>query len=378
MNVKALIPLIAGLCIGGFALKVGIDKLQSAKGAPAATIQVWAATVDIPRGNSIGEEMLKPMAYPAKLIPAGVFKEQDKEKLLGRVPRVDMPAELPILDANLMPPGHPAGIQVPPGYRAVAVKIDEGSGVDFHLVPGCHVDVVGFFTYIKDKKQQKVARTIIENVEVAAVGPRFSSVDSEKDGKASRPTRAVTLLVKPEKVKDLHLAEQQGKIKLCMRNEEDSGEIVETGPISLDQLIDPTMAAEEDTRVKDDDREPSGFMNMFQGLFAKSATPESVAEPTPPMLVYAPPRRDPAWKVTIYRGDKAEVVRFKNRNSCERVEEQPMSSYAAPQPQVPSTGFVVPPRTPQPRTNQNWPVRNPVQASCSQEEEDQEPQEPTE
>ena len=377
MNVKAIIPLVAGLCIGGFALKIGIDKLQSAKGTPAATVQVWAATVDIPRGNSIGEEMLKPMAYPANLIPPGAFKEQDKEQLLGRVPRVDMPAELPILAASLMPPGHNAGIQVPPGYRAVAVKIDEGSGVDFHLEPGSHVDVVGYFTYLKNKQQQKVARTIIENVEVAAVGPRFSSVDNEKDGTANRPTRAVTLLVKPEKVKDLHLAEQQGKIKLCMRNEEDSGEIAQGGPINLDQLIDPTMAAEEDTQ-DNDGQGSGGFTTMLQSMFAKSSTPESIAEPAPPMLVSVAPPPDPAWKVMIYRGDKAETVRFKDRYSCERVEERP-TSVAIPPSQALGTDFVVPPKTRLPRTNQSQPVFNPAQASCDQEEEeDQEPQEPTE
>jgi Flp pilus assembly protein CpaB len=132
--------------------------------------------------------MLTPMAFPVKLVPASALK--DKEQVIGRVPRVEAPAGLPILEEMLLAPGEPAGVHVPPGLRAVAVKIDEGSGVDFHLEPGCHVDVIGYFTVRDRNRQETVARTIIENVRVAAVGPRLSAVTAEGEERASRPTRA--------------------------------------------------------------------------------------------------------------------------------------------------------------------------------------------
>lgn len=333
MNGRALIPLIVGLGIGGFALKIGIDKLQAAKGAQTATVTVWAAAADIPRGNEIREPMLKPLPFPAKLVPAGAFRDEDKQTLLGRVPRVDAPAGLPLLDGNLMPPGQIGRIHVPLGYRAVGVKIDEGSGVDFHLEPGCRVDVVGCFTIKRNNKQEKVARTIIENVEVAAVGPRLSSVDVGQEGKAARPPRAVTLLITPEKVKDLHLAEQQGKIKLCRRNINDSGSIRDSEPISIGELIDPTLAGPEDTKDQTAPQGKSpdgGFLAKLGGMWSPSQTSDTSTEPAPPVVAPAPVAV-PAWYVFVYRGGKSEIVPFKDRYSRERITEDAERPPAVPQ-----------------------------------------------
>lgn len=324
MRFKSLIPLIAGLCIGGFALKIGLDTLQRAKGSQnTATTQIWAAKLAVPRGTMITAEMVKPVNFPTDLLPAGAL--QDKEQLVGRVPHIDAPAGLPILDEMLLPAGQMTGVHVPPGYRAVAVKIDEGSGVDFHLEPGCHVDVVGYFvTQSRDNKRETVARTLIENVQVAAVGARLSAVEDD-GGRSSRPTRAVTLLVKPDKVPILHLAEQRGKIKLSMRNEEDAEEIGESRPISDEELLDPVAAAEDEQEQQDHPARSdsgSGLVGLFQGMFAKPAA-------APPALAMAPagvvtpaapePPPIPPWVVVVYRGDKQEVVRFVDKDSRQRV-----------------------------------------------------------
>lgn len=53
MNGKALVPLVAGLGIGGFALWMGFNTLKSARGAqqPRDDVQVWAAVDNIGRGS---------------------------------------------------------------------------------------------------------------------------------------------------------------------------------------------------------------------------------------------------------------------------------------------------------------------------------------
>ncbi|MGD8450241.1 MAG: Flp pilus assembly protein CpaB [Phycisphaerae bacterium] len=300
MNVKALIPLVAGLAIGGFALKMGLDTLQKAKGTPAATKQVWAAQQDIPRGSRISEEMLSAVSFPAKLVPTGAFTEKDK--LLGRVPRMDAPAGLPVLENMLLPEGQPAGVHVPTGYRAVAVKIDESSGVDYHLEPGCHVDVVGYFKLRVGGRDETVARTVLEDVEVAAVGARLSVVTAEGEEKSTRPTRAVTLLVKPDKVPVLLMAEQTGKIKLSMRGEDDGESMGESRPITAEEV--------REGRRPEEPEEPQ-VVEVTPAVVAVEPTPEPVA---------APPV-EPEWVVYEWRGGELQVVRFKNRDSRERVVE---------------------------------------------------------
>ncbi|MCH7870100.1 MAG: Flp pilus assembly protein CpaB, partial [Planctomycetes bacterium] len=142
MNAKSMIPLVVGLAIGGYALKLVVDTVKNAKGAEPDTVQVWAAREDIPRGSSIDESMILAVEFPTAAVPEGAFTA--KEELIGRVPRITSPAQLPILESMLLAPGAKAGLWVRPGFRAVSIKIDESSGVSNLLQPGSWVDVVGY------------------------------------------------------------------------------------------------------------------------------------------------------------------------------------------------------------------------------------------
>lgn len=313
MNGKALIPLIAGLGIGGFALWMGFNTLKSAQGAPrqVEVVEVWSANTDIPRGTQVTEEMVVPLSFPPELVPEGAVK--DKTELVGRVPRLDAPAGLPILESMLMPPGARPGIHVKPGYRAVAVQIDSGSGVDYHLEPGSYVDVVGSFSVRRDGRPETLARTILENVEVAAVGPRLSPVTTEDGDKkhSSRVVRAVTLFVRPDDVPRLLLAEQKGRIKLSLRSDADTGRL-----LARDMVSDRELTGEEMTVA---DEAPSD--TLFDRLKNMFAQPEE--SPDDGLTIAVRPRVCPVWEVAIYRGQQKETVRFKNRDSREQAETGP-------------------------------------------------------
>ena len=309
MNGKALIPLVAGLTIGGFALWMGVNALKSARGAqkPVENVKVWAAKSPIPHGAKITEDMIKPMAFPPKLIPPGAF--QTKDDLIGRVPRIDAPAGLPVLEDMLLPPGAPDGLHVPAGYRAVAVKIDEGSGVDYHLEPGCFVDVVGSFSMRRGGRQETLARTVVENVQVGAVGQRVSRVHSEdEDGKSpGRSIRAVTLFVKPDDVPKLLLAEQKGRIKLSLRNDRDGSGRASNEAVRASELLGQKP---EETKQEP---QPS-FFDRLTAMWAKAQSSTDV--PMPVMQV------DESWEVIVCRGETRDSVRFKNADSSERVVEE--------------------------------------------------------
>jgi len=312
MNAKALIPLVAGLGIGGLALKLGLDTLKSARGAqkPAENTQVWGPKQDIPRGTAITEEMLQSLPFPPDLVPEGAFSE--KEALVGRVPRVVMPGGLPVLETMLAPEGTKAGIYVKPGYRAVAVKIDASSGVDYHLEPGCFVDVVGSFKIRRGKRQETIARTIIENVEVAAVGERLSpATSSEEEPKGrNRMVRAVVLFVEPDQQKQLLLAEQRGQIKLGLRGNADS-QILDDQVVASDLELTGEAAEAAAAEPAATASGPS-FFDLLGTMFAKQA------EQPPVAVAMAPPK---PWTMTVYHGPEAEKVQFKHRDSDERITE---------------------------------------------------------
>ncbi len=325
MNAKALIPLVAGLGIAGLAAKLGLDFIRKAEGKQSKVVQLWTPIEDVQRGIAITEPMLKPLEFPAGVVPPGALA--DVKKIVGRVPHTGAPAGVPILNSMLLPPGARAGVRVPPGLRAVAVKIDESSGVDYHLEPGCRVDVVGVFTVRRTDRTETVARTILENVEVAAVGQRLApevpTAEKEKSGNSSRrerPARAVTLLVKPEQVPTLHLAEQKGKIKLSMRGVLDESQGEPSAKVVEDELLgeaEPDPAAVPPPSWRDK-------FNEFVGSFWETDKPESQADARPVPVQDPEPgaKEEPqlAWYMTVYNGDERRVLGWVDLDDFQAIE----------------------------------------------------------
>lgn len=326
MNPKALIPLIGGLGVAGLAGKFGWDYIQKAQAKPANLVTLWAVTQEVARGVAIDESMLTPVRFPPDAIPADALA--DKAKIVGRVPHTGCPAGLPILDNMLLPPGTKAGMYVPPGMRAVAVKVDEGSGVDFHLRPGDHVDVIGFFQVRANGRDETIARTLIENVEIGAVGPQIASdkpakADS-KDAKSAeskydKPPRAITLYVPPAAVPQLHLAEQRGKLKLAMRNDDDSTKDTDRKTTEESELL----GLASNKKAPETGPMPAGWQEQVSHMmetFFQEKSARAAAQPSEsgPEVESAPTNY--AWQMTVYNGAEKLRLAWKDAKSGQPID----------------------------------------------------------
>jgi pilus assembly protein CpaB len=335
MNSRALIPLIAGLCIGGLALKLGLDFVQRAKGAQGTPSEVWVAERDIPRWTKVDDSMLKAIGFPSKAVPPGAFA--DKEKLIGRVLRMTAPANLPVLESMLLPPGEKPGLHVPTGLRAVAVKIDEGSGVDYHLQPGCRVDVIGYFSVRKSGETQLISRTVVEDVEVGAVGAQLTAInpaENEEPGKSGgrqQKVRAVTLFVEPADVPLLHMAEQKGKIKLAMRGSGDGGATDE-----LPQVTDRQLYGEGEADREAENEQP-GLLSSFFAALSKPQQPDLEVGPSlPAVLPQSEPQPQPVvWRMRVWNGDRLLTLGWPRMDSIEALD-LTSADLARGKPEVPS------------------------------------------
>lgn len=313
MSGKALIPVVIGLCIGGFALKMVLDTVKKAQGATPNMVAVWSPTEELQRGTSFGEENLTSVKLPASLVPQGAFTKKDD--LIGRVARITVTPGLPVLESMLLPKGARPGLYVKPGFRAVSVKIDESAGVSNLLQPGCIVDVIGYFKVKTGNKQDTVSRTLIQNVEVAAVGDRISVAAEkpvEKNSRAAtaKPARTVTLFVKPESVPELHLAEQRGKLKLSLRNQGDDA----TDDAASNSVYEAAVTGE-----KSADESEKGLLDKMASLFQKKAQdPAPAAKPTPP-----PQPEEPviklAHRMTIWNGEQREIMGWTSFDSMDPI-----------------------------------------------------------
>ncbi len=316
INGKALIPLIAGLGIAGVAGKLGFDYVQKAKASvKTETVTLWAVAEPVERNSMLDEAMLRPIEYPVKLAPREALRK--KEDIIGRVPEYTIPAGIPLMDSMLLPKGEHAGLYVPPGLRAVGVSVDESAAVSNLLQPGSYVDVVGFFDQRVGRENVTVSRTIVENVEVGAVGRRLSpegeKTEPDAKGKATKekPARSVTLFVKPDQVKIIHLAEQRGKIKLALRNSEDGMAGRADSPMDFASLLSGKPGGA---------NEP-GMLENLMNTFISKADPIDPADTLPGIEEAAPPPVPlnvppaPVWVMRVFNGPEETLLSWDNMKS---------------------------------------------------------------
>ena len=187
---------------------------------------VAVAARNLPTGSRITEKDVKLVAWPAKNPVPGAFSEVKPIVDRGLVAAVG--ENEPLTESKLAPIGSGAGLPpaIPPGMRAMSVKVDEVIGVAGFVVPGTRVDLVVTLRGTS-QTEEPMSRTVASNVLVLTAGTKFDQ-EQAKDGKAV-PSTVVTLAVSPNDAERVALASSEGKISLALRNPLDVSPTETTG-----------------------------------------------------------------------------------------------------------------------------------------------------
>jgi pilus assembly protein CpaB len=202
------------LMIGGLALAIGLlvsysvyNRLRSvaAQSNTAAGVPVLVAADDIDVGAKLKASDVAIINVPAPSRPPGAFSTTTK--VLGRGAVLPISKGDFILQNKLAAMDAGAGLpsMIPPGMRAVSVRVNDVVSVAGFVQPGTRVDVLDTST------GQTI--TVLQNVAVIAVG---ASLLERLAGEQSAPV--ITLLVSPDDAQKLALASQEGRIQLALRN----------------------------------------------------------------------------------------------------------------------------------------------------------------
>jgi pilus assembly protein CpaB len=140
---------------------------------------------------------------------------------------------------------------IPPGMRAISVKVNEVIGVAGFVVPGTRVDVM----VILHTGTTSVARVVVGNVQVLTAGTRYDQ-ESARDGKAL-PSSVVTLMVSPADAELVGLAASEGQIMLTLRNPLDTAVTPTTGTSSARLAGDPSTVKPASTSAPGPARRPA-------------------------------------------------------------------------------------------------------------------------
>jgi len=179
-----------------------------------ATKQVVVAASDLDIGAELQKDDIRQIEWPANAVPETAIS--DPQEVIGRGLIVPVVENEPILPAKLASKDEGVGLPpaIPPGLRAVSVRVNEVIGVAGYVVPGTRVDVVTTLN-ASQQAQNITSKVILSNVQVLAAGTKI-----ERDTEKGKPiaVNVVTLLVSPNESERLTLAANEGKIQLALRN----------------------------------------------------------------------------------------------------------------------------------------------------------------
>src|SRR5581483_11371596 len=166
-----LIGVIA-LALGALMSSAVYRSLQSRTASAAPNgVDVAVAANDVQVGAKLQDRDVKIVKLPGDDLPAGVF--HNKTKVVGRGVILPLAKGEFILNNKLAAENAGAGLPalIPPGMRAVSVRVNEVVSVAGFVVPGTRVDVL--LTGNPTGGTDAQTTTVLSNVEVLASGQRL-------------------------------------------------------------------------------------------------------------------------------------------------------------------------------------------------------------
>ena len=270
------------LMIGTVALALGafvsLFVYKNLQGRGPSNIEVGADVIvaadDIQVGARVEEHDVRIAKFPASGLPAGAYTK--RSQVMGRGVIIPIARGEFILPSKLAPENAGSGLPslIPPGMRAVSVRVNEVVSVAGFVGPGTRVDVL--LTGTPNGSAEPQTTTVLQNVAVIASGQRL-----ERNA-AGEPqnTPVITLLTSPEDAERVTLAQSEGKIQLSLRN-----------PLDTHQ----------------DSVDPANAKGLYKGG-TPAAAPHVTIRPVRLQKTEKPAPPPSVFSVEVYKGDKRTVV----------------------------------------------------------------------
>ena len=208
-------------------------KLESTK-----FTEVIVANKDISKKTVITEMLLlkKKIAIDSKH-PLSV---SNASALVGKVVLINITAGEEILTNQVINIGDSTeglSFAIPEGKKAMAVAVDDITGVGGMLMPGDYVDVIATLASSGNNPINYTV-VVLQNTQILAVGSVLENIKTTSDTKPPEK-RTVTLAITMDEALKLKMAIERGSISLMLRSPTDT-EIIQKKPITSDNILKTT------------------------------------------------------------------------------------------------------------------------------------------
>lgn len=302
------------------------------------TIPVLVALKDIEVGEPLTDQNVQFRDMPLSALPEDpVVKAEQYENrsLIFALKQDDI-----IRTGKLSRPGVVGkSTQIPVGMQVYSIPVDDAQTISGLLSPGDRVDVlVTYSTRERDRPQTKTMK-LLEYVAVFATDDRTAR-ESQGAADSKSKTRNVALLLQPEQVAYLALAQSKGKLGLAWRNRGDDT-LVNVGAVNSDALEElkglPDPSDRPWTRYEGEDRRfaesvanaaanPIELPKDNAGNLDSLLNENETAAPAAAIVVPAKPK--PTWAMQIYVGTESQTTEFELPEPPEPPKPEPPSASA--------------------------------------------------
>ena len=205
---------------------------------------------------------------------------------------------------------------IPEGKRAIGLSVDNIASIIDMLKPGDHVDVYAIIGLpVGQGQKQMMNIPIFQDVTVLAVGNSFgeakmvqeigSSIkklvakqESPKDKNQGGAGPVVTVALNPEEINVISFVQEEGKIKLSLRQPGD------TNTINYQEQMQQQMSGSRASSAPVMDYQAFYAYLVAHGLVAPPRQQEAAPEESQEA---AAPKKEKPKQVEVYRGDKKEI-----------------------------------------------------------------------
>ena len=213
-SLRTLIVLLTALGLAGSATFLVYRAIMARPAVEVEVASSYAVVASHPLalGSRLTAADLKLVAWPAASpVPGGFATIED---VVDRGVIAPVAENEPLTGNNIASKEAGAGLPptIPPGMRAISVKVNEVIGVAGFVVPGTRVDVMVILT----QGESRLSRVVVSNVTVLTAGTRYDQEIAKEGG--ALPSSVVTLMVTPKDAELIGLAASQGQIMLTLRN----------------------------------------------------------------------------------------------------------------------------------------------------------------
>lgn len=223
MNKRFLSVILFAVLVSGIATfviyKTVVSRLAVNTAKPG--VKILAASHDLALGSLIRDGDVTVIDWSGTLPAQVVLKKEDA---IGRGVTAPIYGNEPILESRLAAKGAGGGLAsiIPPGMRAVAIRVNDIVGVAGFVLPGMHVDVlISGNAPGQGAQTGTLTKTLLQNIEVLSAG---QNIQKDAEGKPVQ-VPVVNVLVTPEQAEILSLASNETRIQLVLRNPLDDKQV---------------------------------------------------------------------------------------------------------------------------------------------------------